>query len=51
MGSNELHEQAAEPVRHVDDQSVLVATEVEDQAVIADEIDAPAELAFLTWRI
>jgi hypothetical protein len=52
MGSNELHEQPAEPVRHVDDQSVLVATEVEDQAVIADEIDAPAELAFdLVWAV
>jgi hypothetical protein len=52
MGSNELHEQAAEPVRHVNDQSVLVATEVEDHAVVADEVNASAELPFdLVWAL
>jgi hypothetical protein len=52
MGSNELHEQPAEPVRHVNDQSVLVATEVEDLAVVADEVNAPAELPFdLVWAL
>jgi hypothetical protein len=52
MGSNELHEHAAEPVRHVDDQSVLVAAEIEDHAVVANEIDGSTELPFdLVWAL
>jgi hypothetical protein len=52
MGSNEFHEQAAEPVRRVHDQSVLVTAEVEDHAIATDEIDASAELTFdLVWAL
>jgi hypothetical protein len=52
MGSNELHEHAAEPVRHVDDQSVLVAAEIEDHAAVANEIDGSTELPFdLVWAL
>jgi hypothetical protein len=44
MGSDELHEHSTEPVRHVHDQPVLVPPEVENRAVVADEIDATAKL-------
>jgi hypothetical protein len=34
----------------VNDQSVPVAAEIDDHAVVADEIDAPAELPFdVVW--
>jgi hypothetical protein len=35
---HELDKNAAELVRNVHDQPVLVAAEIEDQAVVADEI-------------
>ena len=44
MGSNELHKPAAEPVRNVGDEPVLVAAQIENQAIIGDEIDSRAEL-------
>jgi hypothetical protein len=46
MRPDEFHQHATECVRHVDDQPVLVAAEVEDHAVVADEIDRGAELPF-----
>jgi len=44
MGADEFHQRAAECVRHMDDQPIFVAAEVEDHAVVADEIDGRAEL-------
>jgi hypothetical protein len=44
MRPDEFHQHAAECVRHMDDQTVLVAAEVEDHAIVADEIDRGAEL-------
>jgi hypothetical protein len=44
MGPDEFHQHAAERVRDVDHEPVLVAAEVEYHAVIADEIDAGAVL-------
>jgi CreA protein len=46
MRPNELHEQSAEPVRHVGNKSVLVPAEIEDHAVVPDKIDAAAKLPF-----
>lgn len=46
MGADEFHQYAAERVGYVRDQPVFVAAEVEDQSVVADEIDGGAELAF-----
>ena len=44
MGADEFHQNAAEGIRHVNDQPVLVAAEAEDHAIVADEIDHRAEL-------
>jgi len=50
MGSNEFHEHPAKLVGHVDDQPVLVAAEIENQAVVGNEVDIRAELLFhIVW--
>src|SRR5439155_19313167 len=52
MGTYELHEHAPERKRYVDDQPVFVAAEIEDDPVIAHEIDGTAELPLdLGWII
>jgi hypothetical protein len=51
MCSDEFHEHAAECVGNVHDQPILVAAEVEDHAVVADEIDSRAELPLDIVRI
>jgi hypothetical protein len=45
MCADEFHQHSAERIGHVDDQSKFVAAEVEDHAVIADEVDRRAELS------
>ena len=50
MGTDEFHEHAPERKRHVDDQPVFVAAEIEDDPVVAYEIDGAAELPlYLGW--
>ena len=51
VGTDELHEQAAERKRNVDDQAVFVATQIKDHSIITNEIDSPAELPFYFGRI
>jgi hypothetical protein len=51
VGADEFHQDAAERVRHMHDQPVLVASEVEDRPVVADEIDRSAELPLVLARI
>src|SRR5947199_10268046 len=52
MGTYDLHEQAPERKRYVDDQPVFVAAEIKDDPVIAHEIDGTAELPLdLGWII
>ena len=46
MRSDEFHQRAAEGVRDVHDQPIFVAAEVEDHAVVADEINRGPELPF-----
>jgi hypothetical protein len=46
MSANELYEHAAEGKRHMGDQPVLVASQVEDNSVVADKVDGCAELSF-----
>jgi hypothetical protein len=46
MGSDELHQNTAECVRHMDDQPILVSAEIEDDAIVADEINSRSELSF-----
>src|SRR4029077_15110797 len=50
MGSDELHEHAAERKGNVNDQPVLVAAEIEDDAIVAHEIDGTAELPIYLGR-
>jgi hypothetical protein len=45
MGPDEFDQHAAERVRDMRDQPILVAAEIEDHAVVADEINGRAELA------
>jgi len=51
MSADELHKHAAESIRHVDDQPIFVAAEIEDHSVVAHEIDGVAELLFYLGRI
>src|SRR5712691_3472764 len=51
MSADELHEHAAEGKRHVDDQPIFVAAEIEDDPVVAHEIDGVAELPPYLGRI
>src|ERR1700740_2350880 len=51
MGTDELHENAAERKRYVHDQTVFVAAEIEYGPVVADEIDGAAELPLDLGRI
>src|SRR5438270_10771279 len=46
MRADELHEHTPKHIGHVNDQSILVTTEIEDHAIVAHEIDRDAELAF-----
>jgi hypothetical protein len=47
---NEFDQDAAEIIRHVRNQPVFISTEVENHAVIADEIDSGTELTFQVIR-
>src|ERR1041384_517549 len=50
MGTDELREHAPECKRHVDDQPVFIAPKIEDDPVVAHEIDGTAELPlYLGW--
>src|SRR5262247_1552424 len=51
MGSNEFDQHAAKKVRDMNDQPILVTTEIEDNAVVANEIDGRTELAFDVVRV
>jgi hypothetical protein len=44
MSSDELHQHAAESVRYVGDQPILVPAEIKDDAIVCNEIDGRAEL-------
>src|SRR5712691_3214937 len=46
MGSHEFDQHAAKSVRDVNDQPILVTAEIEDTAVVPDEIDCRTELTF-----
>ena len=46
MRSDELHQDTAECVRDVDDQPILISAEIEDDAIVADEINRRSELSF-----
>jgi hypothetical protein len=48
--TNELDKDAAELIRDVHDQSVLVAAEIEDHAVVTDEIHGRTKLTFQVIR-
>jgi hypothetical protein len=50
MGTYELHEHAPEREGDVHDQPVFVAAEIEDDPIIADEIDGSAELPLYLGR-
>ena len=43
--ADEFDQDAAERVRDVDDQPIFVAAEIEDDAVVTEEIDGRAELS------
>jgi hypothetical protein len=49
--ADELHEHAAESIRHVNDQPVFVPAEIEDHSVVANEIDGVAELPLYLSRV
>jgi hypothetical protein len=51
MSADELHEHAAESIRHVNDQPVFVPAEIEDHSVVANEIDGVAELPLYPSRV
>jgi hypothetical protein len=47
---DELHQDALESIRDVDHQSVLVPTDVENHAIVCDEIDDSAKLPLYVVR-
>ena len=51
MVADKLHEKTAECEGHVDDQPILVAAEIEDHPIVADEIDGGPELALYVGGI
>jgi hypothetical protein len=51
VGSYELHEHSAEREGYVDHQSVFIAAQVKDDAIVANEIDGGSELALYLCRI
>jgi hypothetical protein len=51
LGTDELHEHAAERKRYVDHQPVFVAAEIKDGPIVAHKIDSASELALYLGRI
>jgi hypothetical protein len=52
VSSDEFHEKPAESVRQVSNKPILVSTEVEDHAVVADKVNGTAELPFdVVWTL
>lgn len=51
MCSDEFHQYTAKLVGHVDNQPIFVSTEIEDDAIIADEINRRSELSLHFRRV
>jgi hypothetical protein len=44
MGSDEFDQSATECIRHMHDQPIFIATNIEDHPIVANEVDRLAEL-------
>jgi hypothetical protein len=51
VGPDEFHEHSAKREGYVDHQSVFIAAQVKDDAIVANEIDSGSELALYLRRI
>ena len=51
MSADKLHERTAKSIGHADDQPIFVAAEIEDDSVVANEIDGTAELPLYFGRV
>src|SRR5262249_54673612 len=52
MGPDEFDQHTAESVRHMNDQSAFVASKIEDNAIVSNEINRRSELTLdIAWAL